>query len=252
LAGFLKVNVKISLFTMLLKEGNSVIFFITLLFTPMEICMKKAKSIAIFTILALLYGCRNNNNGNPDAELQSLKTDSLPAETRDLGFYPLTHGSHWRHIHSDFSPQGFMTKVLGDTIINGSTYAQIAELDMQGEPILARDNYRKSNDTVFAIMNGDSTEKIFLIERVGATWTQPGGQDKYQFKESFSVLEMQPLRVVNGKDYEDVLHVRCKTYRRNDNEPLYEHDMYYARNIGMIEEKRTMDQTIRLKEYEIK
>jgi hypothetical protein len=182
-----------------------------------------------FLIMAIvLCGCR------------AKRSSSGPAPVFAAGYFPLTPGSTWIYEGVENAlGRTFTESMLRDTMLAGRTYAQQVHFDVQRGKWSRF--YRRSGDTVF-VLQGAADDEIFLIEKPGAKWSVGRSDGTGSETEDFEVVEFSGAHDVGGKTFKDVMHVRSSLSSRLNGEYFTaESDLYFARNVGLIEVKRVLD-----------
>ncbi|MES2766571.1 MAG: hypothetical protein V4642_11920 [Bacteroidota bacterium] len=176
----------------------------------------------------VLCGCRAKRSSNGPAPLFA------------AGYFPLTPGSTWIYEgSSDASGRTFTESMLRDTVLAGRTYAQQVHFDVQRGKWSRF--YRRSGDTVF-VLQGAADDEIFLIEKPDAKWSVSRSDATGSETEDFEVVDISGVREIAGKTFKDVVHVHCSLTSLFKGEYFTaESDLYFSRNVGMIEVKRVME-----------
>lgn len=172
---------------------------------------------------------------------QCKKDDSSPTNTT-VNYSPLTVGSNWTYNYTEgvSSPVTYTLTVTDkDTAINSKTYKVLSSSDDSGNKYMAKID---SNYYRFASFPGiGSFEELYLKDNlpVNGTWknsasfTLPGSPFPLTADLTYIVKEKGITHTVNGKSYNDVIHINVAITVFTAN--FGGGDFYYAKDIGMIE-----------------
>ncbi|MES2766493.1 MAG: hypothetical protein V4642_11520 [Bacteroidota bacterium] len=203
--------------------------------------MKNLLSLIIFSSV-FLYNCTDEN------------PVSIPSIER--GYFPLTQGSRWEYeIYTPNSNTGQDTAISIDSVlyievINKRKCSKIERLtttDWNVYPSTNKGLYTRRNDTVFYY-----NDEVYLVERVNAMWSHGPSGDNVKSKFDYSVTGKGLKHSVNNILYNDVLRVheiytRTITSDTTSDTSIFETDIYYAKDIGLVERG-----IMKLKSYSIK
>lgn len=196
----------------------------------------KLKSIALFSLLALIFSCKKNDNTtNPPQNDTYLTTSS---------------GSSWSYHVIDNSgavtPSDYtLTASSADTSINGKSYHIFTNSagGNQYMTISGHDYYQF--DSLPTGVGNAVIDRLYLKDNiaVGGNWSQsvnvdiPGSTIPIPFTVSNSIAESGISRTVNGIVYNDVIHVSSHISSAfiPPASLTTSIDTWYAKKYGMIE-----------------
>lgn len=154
-------------------------------------------------------------------------------------YLPLSTGSVWSY--SGYRSGGLV--IERDTVIDG--VAWVVQRVAAEEPTYLR----RQGDTYYQ-RTPEGEENIILREQgVDMTWSNysddPSRNTRH--RSSYQIISYDQGRIVNGKIYEDVMHLQVSYYTEREEETWDRDSLvarYYARGVGLIEE-------ITLKGYDV-
>lgn len=198
---------------------------------------------------------------------QCKKDNSSSSTNTTVNYSPLTVGSNWTYNYTDgtSSPGTFTLTVTGkDTTANGIKYNLLSSSDGSQNTYLAKVDSNYYRITAFAGIG--SLQELYLKDNrpEGSTWTGsapftlPGVPIPLTADLTYLVKEKGITRPVNGKTYNDVIHINVAIGVLTQN--FGGGDFYYAKDIGMIESNISLNppgqapysSTQQLVSYEIK
>ncbi len=196
----------------------------------------KFKSVAVFSLFALIFSCKKNDNTtNPPQNDTYLTTSS---------------GSSWNYHVIDNSgavPQSdyTLTASSADTTISGKSYHIFTNSagGNQYMTISGHDYYQF--DSLPTGVGNSVIDRLYLKDNlaVGGNWSQnvnvvvPGSIIPIPFTVSNSIAESGISRTVNGVVYNDVIHVSTQLSSAfiPPASLTTNIDTWYAKKYGMIE-----------------
>lgn len=187
--------------------------------------------------------------------MASCKSSTEPGPS--YNFFPLTVGSYWKYT----GDKTFTRTVIGDTVINGKTYAIIKQSNND-----SLSYYRKDGNIIYSLRR--DTANVFKdFMYVNPT---PGGSGKYSIFTLIGASELRLTNVtwsntrmnfadtINGKPYSNVMveHVRSViVYHDTSSSSQFsttEGDYYFADGVGLIDQLVSPSGTELLVEYQIR
>lgn len=164
------------------------------------------------------------------------KDDPEPEAAAELDYMPTTQGSTWTYGGS--TP--YTNTVTGKTkTINGKTFYEVETV----EGSETRYSYVHKEDGVYT---ADGMEEafagvalVFLKDKapVGESWTETVSMDGFTTKMTFSIEAKDITKTVEGKTYQNVIHVRMNTavvlmgIEMDLGAPL---NYFWAKGVGLI------------------
>jgi len=172
---------------------------------------------------------------------QCKKDDTTTPTNPTSNYSPLTVGSNWTYNYSDGSSSGTvkLTVTDKDTTINNKTYKVLSSSDNSGNNYLAKIDSNYYRFSTFPAIG--SFEELYLKDNrpVGSTWqnsvpfTLPGSPAPLTADLIYTVKETGASHTVNGKSYNDVIHIKVDVTVLTIN--FGGGDFFYAKDVGMIE-----------------
>jgi hypothetical protein len=165
-------------------------------------------------------------------------------------YSPLTVGSNWTYKYSETgsSTDTFSVTVTNkDTTINNKTYKVLSSSDGSGNNYMAKID---SNYYRFASFAGiASFEELYLKDNraVNSSWTSsvaftlPSSPIPLTADLTYVIKEKGISYSVNGKGYNDVIHVGVSVTVFSAS--FGSGEFYYAKNVGMIESSISLTPT---------
>jgi len=172
---------------------------------------------------------------------QCKKDDAAPTTaTTTVNYSPLTTGSSWTYNYTEGNAAAVSytyTVTDKDTTINGKTYNVLSSSDGSENKYMAKID---SNYYRYASFSGiGSFEELYLKDNrdVNSTWTGLASISyagvPISANLTYTVKEKGISYLVNGKTYNDVIHIRLDADALSIS--IGGGDFYYAKDIGLIE-----------------
>lgn len=172
------------------------------------------------------------------------KKDDAAPTTATANYSPLTAGSTWTYNYTENAaakPPFTLTVTDKDTVVNNRTYKVLTSSDATENKYLAKSDSNYYRFASFA--NIGSFEELYLKDNreVNSTWTSsqtftyPGIPVPVVANFTYLVKEKGISHVVNGKTYNDVIHIKLDVAIALAGGSIGGGDFYYAKNIGLIQ-----------------
>jgi hypothetical protein len=206
--------------------------------------MKKKLFVFSFFAIGILTGCSNSSIDSTE----SLRITNNQTTT-DF-YYPLTKGSTWTYTGT----QNYTQRVLGDTTLNGKTYAIIGMYRFDDYlTSTARAYWADSKFSSLGMYVTSSTEIVTLDTIPNSMWSTNSTVNDFTHHYDFVTAERGLIHTVLGKEYSNVIKVHVDWSYINGGQTSTQHfDYYYAKGIGLIEVASPELGNIYLQSYSIK
>jgi hypothetical protein len=206
-------------------------------------------NLCLSFIVITLVGCSNADNPTePDAP------DNSAPPLIENSYEPLSIGSYWKYTGGE----NYIQKVIGGTMIDGKYFFTL-EYSQSGSPIDQFEYMREEARTIYSLVPTFAPEIVPSLkydQPPGFTWTATRTIKSTTNYYTYTIVAKNLTRNVLGKEYRDVLHLRCKNYiltESGDTLSFFsDSDSYYAKGVGNIEYTKDIVGTTYLQEYYIK
>lgn len=195
-------------------------------------------TLCVLVTLSVVSGCSDNPTAATDSSVDS--------------YFPTTLNSTWSYQGTALQgPVSYSLTIVGDTVISGRHYARAVN-SSSGAGLIRRDG-----STYYQIVpNSNDEQPVLKTDGIGATWSYEvsvsGNANFYEYTLTATGLE----KTVNGTLFKDVLQVHSKASLKNPFgggwQVYNEGNVYYAKNVGLIEADYGSFGKVSLVSYSIK
>ena len=204
------------------------------------------RSLLFLFFLTAVMGCKSATEPQPN-----------------YNFLPMTTRSHWTYS----GDATFTRTVVGDTTVNGKTYAIIDQDPFNFGSIPdkyfpKRNYYRKDGNTIYVLRPDTMNvlrDCIYVNPVSGAsgsyyTLTFVGGSERLVTRVTYTNTKQNFRDTVDGKIYSNVMieHMNTEIFFPGTSSVVIEGDYYFADGVGIIDQLLTPRGTEILTSYEIK
>jgi len=198
--------------------------------------MKLFSSISLVALAAVLItGCSDNPTSNPSGSNGS------------GSYWPKSKGSYWTYTGN----LSYTITAGNDTMVNGKSYTIMTSTASPNSL------FRFENGSYYTADLQGLQQTLFLKDAgVGTTWGFDLNVNGIPNHHDHTIEEVGITHVVNGRTYNDVIRVHSKssmTHPITGDPVVYnEGNLYYAKNVGLIQTNYGPGGVVNLVDYQIK